>query len=273
MANIPRYGPGWRKNMSEPRLKNKSPAEETHFGFQTVPLRQKQHLVDDVFHQVAARYDLMNDLMSGGLHRLWKDRFVAKLALPRARRARHLDLAGGTGDIAFRILKKPNYAGEVTILDINGDMLAVGRERAMRQHLPARLNFIEANAEDLPFASNSFDTCTIAFGIRNVPRIEKALSEIHRVLKHGGQFLCLEFSNVTVPGLNRIYEAYSFHAIPRIGRLVAGDEDAYRYLVESIRQFPAAETFAAMIEKTGFARVSFSRMSGGIVAIHSGWKL
>jgi demethylmenaquinone methyltransferase / 2-methoxy-6-polyprenyl-1,4-benzoquinol methylase len=259
--------------MSEPHSKNKDAAEETHFGFSTVPLQRKQHLVDDVFHQVAARYDLMNDLMSGGLHRLWKDRFVAKLALPRARRARHLDLAGGTGDIAFRIVKRPDYAGQVTILDINGDMLSVGRERAAKQHLQGRLNFIEANAEDLPFASNSFDTCTIAFGIRNVPRIEKALCEIHRVLRHGGRFLCLEFSNVTVPGLNRIYDAYSFHAIPRIGGLVTGDEDAYRYLVESIRRFPAAESFAAMIEKTGFARVSFSRMSGGIVAIHSGWKL
>ncbi len=259
--------------MSEPRLKNKNPAEETHFGFSTVPLQQKQHLVDDVFHQVAARYDLMNDLMSGGMHRLWKDRFVAKLSLPGSRRARHLDLAGGTGDIAFRILKRRDYAGDVTILDINGDMLSVGRERAAKQHLPPRLNFIEANAEDLPFAQNSFDSCTIAFGIRNVPRIDKALAEIHRVLKHGGHFLCLEFSNVTLPGLNRIYEAYSFQAIPRIGRLVTGDEDAYRYLVESIRQFPSADSFAAMIEKAGFGRVSFARMSGGIVAIHSGWKL
>ncbi len=259
--------------MPEPHSKNKNPAEETHFGFSTVPLHNKQHLVDDVFHQVAARYDLMNDLMSGGMHRLWKDRFVGKLCLPRSRRARHLDLAGGTGDIAFRILKRPNYAGAVTVLDINGDMLSVGRSRAAKQHLPARLNFMEANAEDLPFAQNSFDSCTIAFGIRNVPRIEKALAEIHRVLKHGGQFLCLEFSNVTLPGLNRIYEAYSFHAIPRIGGLVTGDEDAYRYLVESIRQFPSAESFAAMIEKAAFARVSFSRMSGGFVAIHSGWKI
>jgi demethylmenaquinone methyltransferase / 2-methoxy-6-polyprenyl-1,4-benzoquinol methylase len=259
--------------MSEARSQNKDPAEETHFGFSTVPLHQKQHLVDDVFHQVAARYDLMNDLMSGGMHRLWKDRFVAKLALPRSRRAQHLDLAGGTGDIAFRIVKQPGYAGSVTILDINGDMLSVGRGRAEKQHISSRLRFVEANAEDLPFASNSFDSCTIAFGIRNVPRIEKALSEIHRVLRHGGQFLCLEFSNVILPGLDRLYEAYSFHAIPRIGRLVTGDEDAYRYLVESIRRFPSADTFAAVIETAGFARVSFSRMSGGIVAIHSGWKL
>ncbi len=259
--------------MYEQGPKDKSSADETHFGFSTVPLGQKQHLVDNVFHQVAARYDLMNDLMSGGMHRLWKDRFVARLALPRSRRARHLDLAGGTGDIAFRILKRPNYAGSVTILDINGDMLSVGRERAAKHRLPSNLNFVEANAEDLPFASNSFDSCTIAFGIRNVPRIDSALSEIHRVLRHGGQFLCLEFSNVTVPVLSRLYEAYSFHAIPRIGRMVTGDEDAYRYLVESIRQFPSAEAFATMIEEAGFDRVAFSRMSGGIVAVHSGWKL
>jgi demethylmenaquinone methyltransferase/2-methoxy-6-polyprenyl-1,4-benzoquinol methylase len=152
-------------------------------------------------------------------------------------------------------------------------MLSVGRERAAKQRLQGKLNFIEANAEDLPFAPNSFDSCTIAFGIRNVPRIEKALSEIHRVLRYGGQFLCLEFSNVTLPVLDRIYEAYSFHAIPRIGRIVTGDEDAYRYLVESIRQFPTADSFAAMIEKAGFARVSYARMSGGIVAVHSGWKV
>jgi len=247
--------------------------EKTHFGFSTIPLSDKQHRVDDVFHAVAARYDLMNDLMSGGLHRVWKDRFVAKLAIPRGRTAKHLDLAGGTGDIAFRILKKPDYAGSVTILDINGDMLSVGRERAKKQDLHKKLSFVEANAEELPFASNSFDTCTIAFGIRNVPRIEKALGEIHRVLRHGGQFLCLEFSNVIVPGLSQIYEAYSFHAIPRIGQLVTGDAEAYRYLVESIRQFPDAESFAAMLEAEGFARASFTRTSGGIVAIHSGWKL
>jgi demethylmenaquinone methyltransferase/2-methoxy-6-polyprenyl-1,4-benzoquinol methylase len=215
----------------------------------------------------------MNDLMSGGLHRLWKDRLVAKLATPRTRHAKHLDLAGGTGDIAFRILKRRDYAGSVTILDINGDMLSVGRGRAEKQHLHRKLSFVEANAEELPFASNSFDSCTIAFGIRNVPRIEKALAEIHRVLRHGGQFLCLEFSNVIVPGLDRIYEAYSFHAIPRIGQLVTGDAEAYRYLVESIKQFPDAESFATLIEAAGFYRTSFSRLSGGIVAIHSGWKL
>ncbi len=257
---------GWRS-------KNKASEDDTHFGFSTVSLADKQHLVDDVFHQVAARYDLMNDLMSSGLHRVWKDRFVRGLALPRHSRARHLDLAGGTGDIAFRILRTPDFTGSVTILDINGDMLSVGRSRAEKQRLRGKLSFVEANAEDLPFTNNSFDSCTIAFGIRNVPRIEKALSEIHRVLRHGGQFQCLEFSNVVLPGLDRLYDAYSFHVIPRIGRLVTGDAEAYRYLVESIRQFPSADAFAAMIDNAGFARGSFSRMSGGIVAIHSGWKL
>jgi len=246
--------------------------KETHFGFRKVPLSDKQGLVDQVFHQVASRYDLMNDLMSGGMHRLWKDRFVTRLTVGRGPQARHLDLAGGTGDIAFRILKKPAFQGEVTVLDINGDMLAVGRERAPKRFLD-RLQFIEANAEELPFETGSFDSCTIAFGIRNVPRIEKALSEIHRVLKRGGQFSCLEFSTVAIPGLDKIYEAYSFHAIPRIGRLVTGDAEAYQYLVESIKRFPDAETFQAMIEAAGLSRASFLRMSGGIVAAHSGWKL
>jgi len=249
-----------------------SASRDTHFGFRKVPLSDKQGLVDQVFHQVASRYDLMNDLMSGGMHRLWKDRFVSRLALGRGPRARHLDLAGGTGDIAFRILKKSAYQGEVTVLDINGDMLAVGRERAPKRLLD-RLQFIEANAEELPFETGSFDSCTIAFGIRNVPRIERALSEIYRVLKRGGQFSCLEFSTVAIPGLDKIYEAYSFHAIPRIGRLVTGDAEAYQYLVESIKRFPDPETFQAMIETAGFSRASFLRMSGGIVAAHTGWKL
>lgn len=259
--------------MSEPQTKNQNSAEETHFGFSKVRFSDKQRLVDDVFHQVAARYDLMNDLMSGGLHRLWKDHFVDRLALPRGPRARHLDLAGGTGDIAFRILKKPRYAGSVTILDINGDMLTVGRERALKQRLPRRLDFIEANAEELPFESKSFDSCTIAFGIRNVPRIDLALREAYRVLKRGGHFLCLEFSHVDIPVFDRLYEAYSFRAIPMIGGWVANDKEAYQYLVESIRRFPPAEEFLEMIETAGFSQVSFTRLSGGIVAIHSGWKL
>ncbi|WP_036262623.1 bifunctional demethylmenaquinone methyltransferase/2-methoxy-6-polyprenyl-1,4-benzoquinol methylase UbiE [Methylocapsa aurea] len=247
--------------------------EETHFGFSRVPLQDKQARVDDVFHKVASRYDLMNDLMSAGLHRVWKDIFAAKVKPSRQARFRHLDVAGGTGDIAFRVAKAGSRQTEITVLDINADMLEVGRERASKRNFPAHLEFIEANAEDLPFADDSFDAYTIAFGIRNVPRIDKALSEALRVLKRGGRFLCLEFSNVNVPGLAKLYEAYSFHAIPRLGQLVTGDADSYRYLVESIARFPEAESFREMIAGAGFERAAFTRLSGGIVAIHSGWKL
>jgi demethylmenaquinone methyltransferase/2-methoxy-6-polyprenyl-1,4-benzoquinol methylase len=248
-------------------------SDETHFGFSRVPLEDKQARVDEVFHKVASRYDLMNDLMSAGLHRVWKDIFVARVRPPRQARFRHLDVAGGTGDIAFRVAKAGSRKTEITVLDINNDMLEVGRQRAARRGFEAKLDFVEANAEDLPFEDDCFDAYTIAFGIRNVPRIDKALEEARRVLKRGGHFLCLEFSNVNVPGLDRLYEAYSFHAIPILGRLVTGDEDSYRYLVESIAKFPDAESFAAKITAAGFDRASFTRLSGGIVAIHSGWKL
>ena len=247
--------------------------EETHFGFSRVPLHDKQARVDEVFHKVATRYDLMNDLMSGGLHRVWKDIFVARVKPPRQARFRHLDVAGGTGDIAFRVAKAGSRLTEITVLDINADMLKVGRQRAAKRGFEAKLAFVEANAEDLPFEDNSFDAYTIAFGIRNVPRIEKALSEARRVLKRGGKFLCLEFSQVDVPLLDKLYEAYSFRAIPLLGRLVTGDADSYRYLVESIARFPDAESFRGKIAAAGLERAAFTRLSGGIVAIHSGWKL
>jgi demethylmenaquinone methyltransferase/2-methoxy-6-polyprenyl-1,4-benzoquinol methylase len=248
-------------------------ANQTHFGFSEVPFDEKQGLVDDVFHKVAQRYDIMNDLMSGGLHRIWKDVFVSRVRPSKSAPFNHLDVAGGTGDIAFRVAKAGGPQTKVTVLDINGDMLAVGRERAERKALANQLTFVEANAEDLPFEDGEFDAYTIAFGIRNVPRIDRALAEAYRVLKRGGKFLCLEFSQVEAPVLAKIYESYSFSMIPVIGRLVTGDGEPYRYLVESIRQFPPAEDFAAMIEKAGFQRVSFTRLTGGIVAIHSGWKL
>lgn len=248
-------------------------AEETHFGFSRVPLRDKQARVDQVFHKVASRYDLMNDLMSGGLHRIWKDIFVARVKPSKTMHFRHLDVAGGTGDIAFRVARAGSALTEIVVLDINADMLEEGRRRAAKRDFQAKLDFVEANAEDLPFADNSFDAYTIAFGIRNVPRIEKALAEARRVLRRGGQFLCLEFSNVDVPVLDRVYEAYSFRVIPLLGRLVAGDAEPYRYLVESIAHFPDAERFCSMIAAAGFERTSFTRLSGGIVAIHSGWKL
>jgi demethylmenaquinone methyltransferase/2-methoxy-6-polyprenyl-1,4-benzoquinol methylase len=246
---------------------------QTHFGFSEVPLEEKQGLVDDVFHKVAQRYDLMNDLMSGGLHRVWKDIFVSRVRPTKNAPFNHLDVAGGTGDIAFRIVKAGGPQTKVAVLDINGDMLAVGRERAERKGLVDHLSFVEANAEDLPFGDGEFDAYTIAFGIRNVPRIDRALAEANRVLRRGGRFLCLEFSKVEAPLLAKVYESYSFSMIPMMGRLVTGDAEPYRYLVESIQQFPAAEDFAAMIEKAGFQRVGFTRLTGGIVAIHSGWKL
>lgn len=244
----------------------------THFGFSEVRLSEKQGLVDDVFHKVARRYDVMNDLMSGGLHRLWKDAFAAKVNARNRPGFRHLDVAGGTGDIAFRVAEKAAGDAKIVVLDINGDMLEVGRDRARERGFDAKLEFVQANAEALPFPDASFDAYTIAFGIRNVPRIEAALSEAFRVLKPGGRFLCLEFSQVAVPGFDKIYEAYSFNVIPAIGKLVAGDAEPYRYLVESIQRFPRAAAFEAMIRKAGFRRTGFERLTGGVVAIHSGWK-
>jgi demethylmenaquinone methyltransferase/2-methoxy-6-polyprenyl-1,4-benzoquinol methylase len=251
-----------------------SPArEETHFGYRQVPLDRKQELVDDVFHQVADRYDLMNDLMSFGLHRLWKDLLVAKVRPPRRRPFAHLDVAGGTGDVAFRVAEAGGPRTAVTALDVNDDMLRVGRARAAARRGGERIAFIEGNAEALPLPADSFDAYTIAFGIRNVPRIGTALSEAYRVLKRGGRFLALEFSRVETPALGRFYDAYSFTAIPAMGKIVTGDGEPYRYLVESIRKFPTPERFADMIGEAGFARVDFTRLSGGVVAIHSGWKL
>ena len=246
--------------------------ETTHFGFRTVPLGAKQGEVDAVFRSVARRYDLMNDLMSGGLHRVWKSALVTALRPPRTRPFRHLDVAGGTGDVAFRVLDAGGPATEVTVLDINGSMLQVGRERARPEHR-GRIGFVEANAESLPFGGRAYDGYTIAFGIRNVPRIAAALGEAHRVLRPGGRFLCLEFSRVDVPGIDALYEAYSFQAIPRLGGAVTGDAESYRYLVESIRRFPAPAAFARMIEEAGFRRVTHRPLTMGIVTIHSGWKI
>ncbi len=201
--------------------------DKTHFGFQSVPLGEKQGRVNEVFRSVAGRYDLMNDLMSAGLHRLWKEALVSALRPPRERAYRHLDVAGGTGDVAFRILDGGGPQTHVTVLDINGEMLKVGEERA-GQTYDGRISFVEANAEELPFEPKTFDSYTIAFGIRNVPRIDRALREAHRVLKVGGRFLCLEFSKVDVPVLDRIYDAYSFNVIPRLGRMVTGDAESYQ---------------------------------------------
>jgi demethylmenaquinone methyltransferase/2-methoxy-6-polyprenyl-1,4-benzoquinol methylase len=249
------------------------PEKPAHFGAREVPLADKQALVDGVFRSVARRYDLMNDLMSFGLHRAWKSALVTAVNPPRGRPFALIDIAGGTGDIALRVVAAGGERTRATVCDINADMLAVGRERAAARGLAAAVSVAEANAEALPFADRSFDAATIAFGIRNVPRIERALAEAHRVLKIGGRFVCLEFSAVDVPGLDRLYDFYSFNVIPALGRVVVGDAESYRYLVESIRRFPGPDAFDAMLRAAGFGRVSHRVMSGGIVALHSGWRL
>src|SRR6201996_7572053 len=250
------------------------PDQTTHFGFRDVPLDDKQTLVNDVFHSVARRYDLMNDLMSAGLHRVWKDLMINALNPPRSGTPfALLDVAGGTGDIAFRAAAAAGAGFKATVCDINAEMLSVGRERAAARNLDDRVSFVEGNAEDLAFADSTFDAYTIAFGIRNVPRIDRALREAFRVLRPGGRFLCLEFSTVDVPGLARIYDLFSFKVLPPLGRAVTGDADSYQYLVESIRKFPRPGAFADMIGQAGFSRVTWQSFSGGIVALHSGWRL
>ena len=243
------------------------------FGFREVPEGEKEGLVKEVFSSVAARYDLMNDLMSAGVHRIWKDAVVEWLG-PRPG-WKVLDVAGGTGDIAFRIVDMARSRGgeaSVTVCDINNQMLGEGRRRAEEKG-EAAIEWVCGNAESLPFPDSSFDAYTIAFGIRNVTHIDKALSEARRVLKPGGRFLCLEFSKVEVPGLDTLYDVYSFKLLPKIGEWVAKDEESYRYLAESIRRFPDQERFAGMVKAAGFARVAYRNMAGGIAAIHSGWRL
>ncbi|OCW57546.1 bifunctional demethylmenaquinone methyltransferase/2-methoxy-6-polyprenyl-1,4-benzoquinol methylase UbiE [Hoeflea olei] len=246
---------------------------QTSYGFRTVADGEKQVLVNDVFHKVAKRYDIMNDVMSAGMHRIWKDAMVTALNPPRRPDYRFLDVAGGTGDIAFRIVKASDREASGVVLDINGSMLGVGAERARKKGYDANLEFVEANAEELPFEANSFDAYTIAFGIRNVPDIDKALREAYRVLRRGGRFLCLEFSEVEMPILDRVYDAWSFNGIPAMGKLIAGEAEPYQYLVESIRKFPRQQDFAAMIERAGFDRVSYTNYTGGIAALHSAWKI
>ena len=241
----------------------------THFGFEEVAPEEKASRVRGVFDAVATKYDVMNDAMSFGLHRLWKTEFVAKLG-PRLTMAL-LDLAGGTGDIALRAYRKG--CGAITVCDINEAMLREGRNRFVDENILTGVDWAVGNAESLPFPDRHFDACTIAFGIRNVTDIAQALREIHRVLKTGGHFLCLEFSPVERPVLAKLYDAYSFHVIPRMGRIITGDAAPYQYLVESIRRFPTATRFEAMIKEAGFANTHVRSLNAGAVAIHSGWKL
>ncbi len=248
----------------------------THFGFEDVPVESKQTRVRGVFDSVASKYDVMNDVMSGGLHRLWKNHFVAQL--PMRNGAHLLDLAGGTGDISFRYLQRAHKQGvkvKTTISDINAAMLAEGQKRALNQNMShfGEIEWLEANAEKLPLPDNSVDAVTIAFGIRNVTHINTALKDIYRVLKVGSPFYCLEFSPINTPIVKEIYDAYSFNFIPKFGQAITGDKDSYQYLVESIRKFPTAENFQAMICEAGFERTAFEKLTGGVVAIHKGWKV
>jgi demethylmenaquinone methyltransferase/2-methoxy-6-polyprenyl-1,4-benzoquinol methylase len=246
----------------------------TSFGFRNVREEERQSLVNDVFSKVAERYDLMNDLMSGGLHRLWKSDFVSMLNPPKGETPfRLLDVAGGTGDIAMRALRAGGPQTTAVICDISPEMLDVGRRRLVDAGLADRITLIEGNAETLSFDDKSFDAYIISFGIRNVTHIDNALTEAYRVLKTGGHFLCLEFSEVQVPILDRIYDFHSFEVIPRLGKLTAGDAQPYQYLVESIRKFPKQDQFAEMIRAAGFQNVTYRNLTGGIAAIHSGWRI
>jgi demethylmenaquinone methyltransferase/2-methoxy-6-polyprenyl-1,4-benzoquinol methylase len=246
--------------------------ESTHFGFRTIPRDHKAGLVRDLFDGVSGRYDLMNDLMSAGIHRLWKRSMVSWLA-PRGRQ-RVVDVAGGTGDIAFRIVERLDVpsGGRVTVIDASPGMLSRGRDRALDRGLVSGIDWVNGDAECLPIADASVDAYTVAFGIRNMTDMNRVLSEAYRVLSPGGRFLCLEFSHVVLPVLDAAYDAYSFRVLPALGEMIAGDRDAYLYLAESIRRFPRQEDFAAMIDAAGFTQVRVRNLSGGIAALHSAWR-
>jgi demethylmenaquinone methyltransferase / 2-methoxy-6-polyprenyl-1,4-benzoquinol methylase len=244
------------------------------FGFRQVPTNEKQGLVNEVFSKAASKYDQMNDLMSSGLHRLWKDDMITMLNPPKTDRTFNaLDVAGGTGDIAFRIMDAGGKGVRVTVADISPEMVGEGQKRGAAEGRLERCSFTVGNAEALAFPDKSFHSYTIAFGIRNVTHIDKALAEAHRVLKPGGRFLCLEFSHMELPLAQKIYDAYSFTIIPAVGKIVTGDGQPYRYLVESIRMFPKQEEFAEKMRHAGFSKVTYRNLTGGVVAIHSGWRI
>ena len=248
--------------------KKSGQGETTHFGYRDVPVKDKTRLVRGVFESVAGKYDLMNDLMSLGVHRLWKRHFIAISNIQPGQRV--LDLAGGTGDIAALMSKRVGSTGSVVLSDINEAMLAVGRQRMEDRGLVGNIEYSLANAESLPFADAEFDAVTIAFGLRNVTDKAAALREMYRVLKPGGRAMILEFSKVEFEGLRKIYDGYSFEILPRLGKLVADDEDSYRYLAESIRKHPAQDELADMMVEAGFSNVTYRNLTGGVVAIHSG---
>lgn len=256
---------------NEPRETGGKPGTQAHFGYRPVAEHAREGMVQGVFDRVARRYDLMNDLMSGGVHRLWKAAFLDWLAPRPGMRA--LDVAGGTGDIAFRILDRTDRRAHVTVCDLNEAMVRVGRDKALDRGIASEIEWVVGNAEALPVPDASMDAYTIAFGLRNVTHIDRALAEARRVLKPGGRFLCLEFSRVTVPLLGPLYDRYSFEVVPWLGAVVAGDREAYQYLVESIRRFPDQETLAEMIAAAGLELVKVRNLSGGIAAMHSAWRL
>ncbi|MCC6864147.1 MAG: bifunctional demethylmenaquinone methyltransferase/2-methoxy-6-polyprenyl-1,4-benzoquinol methylase UbiE [Rhodobacteraceae bacterium] len=246
------------------------PQNSTHFGFQTIEESAKAEMVHGVFTRVASRYDIMNDLMSGGIHRLWKDAMMDWIAPHPGQRL--LDVAGGTGDVAFRFLKRAPGSSAV-VLDMTESMLIEGQKRAEAEHQAEHLNWVVGDAMALPLPANSFDVYTISFGIRNVTRIQDALNEAYRVLRPGGRLMVLEFSQIPNTMIQKAYDLYSFKIIPMIGQIIAGDRDSYQYLVESIRKFPDQETFAGMIRKAGFDQVKYRNLTIGIAALHSGWKI
>jgi demethylmenaquinone methyltransferase/2-methoxy-6-polyprenyl-1,4-benzoquinol methylase len=248
-------------------MNDQSENEPVSFGYEEVSPEEKTRRVGAVFSSVAKKYDVMNDAMSAGMHRVWKDRFVARVKPREGEQI--LDMAGGTGDIAFRLA---SHGARVTVSDINQDMLDVGIERAMERGIDG-LVWSRQNAEELSFGDRFFDGYTIAFGIRNVTRIDKALAEAHRVLRPGGRFFCLEFSTTQWPGFKEIYDAYSHRLVPKIGQAIAGDAESYRYLIESIRKFPKMKEFEDMIRTAGFVHTKVEPILGGLVAIHSGWKI
>lgn len=253
--------------------KNISDEAKASFGFKSVNIDEKQGMVNQVFAKTAKNYDLMNDVLTGGIHRLWKDDFINWLAPPKGDKPyKLLDVAGGTGDITERVIQISDKAHAI-ICDISPEMLEEGKKRAEKRGLENHITFVEGNAEKLPFTDKSFDAYTIAFGIRNVTDIDQALKEAYRVLKPGGRFLCLEFSEVQTPILDKIYDLYSFNVMPKLGEIVAGNKDSYEYLVESIRRFPDQEKFTDMIKKAGFDQVKHRNLTGGIAAIHSAWRL
>jgi len=258
--------------MSEQPFTEHSQAEHTHFGFETVAADKKAGKVMEVFSSVAYKYDIMNDVMSGGMHRLWKRAFIAKASLPAGGIA--LDVAAGSGDISIGLLNKTKRQARVVLTDLNGPMLKEGARRVLDEGmLPSTADCIQSDGTKLPFADNSFDLVTIAFGIRNFVDVPMGLSEFYRVLKPGGQFMCLEFSKPVLPMLDVIYDTYSFNVIPAMGEMITGDRDSYQYLVESIRRFPDQKRFSKWIQQAGFALVRHDNMTGGVVAMHRGYKI